>query len=1079
MEKTNTSSLHLKKISFRKVFQIFKSDLAQISTSWVTVVILAGLTVLAPAYAWLNIYASWDPYGNTKGLKVAVINEDVGGSIFQIDFNIGAEIVSTLKTNDKLGWIFCDNKDEGIKMVENGDVYAAIIIPEDFSLSLTTILDEHPKKLNIDYYINQKMNAIAPKIIGSATNTLKTEISTNIIETAVQKVLEKVNTVSTDLKEDYPNLKNSVHLLDNINKEVKELPDRLNNLSGNVENGVVKIDSASEDFVFIQNTIDDLVEFNGNMTEVISDAGEDIDKYSPKLRADLASAQSLFTDISHDAQYLSDEMQADKPVFISDINKLSDNLASLKKATGKIGDGLAEVNDGAVSDVITINNDISNDIDNMLEILSDLSKGTDDLSELEDLSTRLGNFCDDLADNLDDLEDRTEEVYQSGDNVLANLENISGELSDLVDTVNNNEGIRNISSAVTSLINSLNGINSILEKNQKEFGDIVSVNNKIIKDLNDLKGGLKDEGAMASLDNHLGQLGESLEKITQDSSGSYGSQAVEALKDLEGVLEQLEALLTQLENSSTAEDMASILVSLENSLKNVNSMLNNSSELFGVIIASNSAVIKDLENLSESLDENGLNDLENDINDLTRETGSVRKTLNSSRRDVKNELDDAEKLFHKIDDVCDDFSDGISELSGDVNKYSESISVTLKELKDIISKCNTELSAIQEEGKENIGTGTENINEQVTLLSNRLADLSNSVKDSSRMVTALKEIKEAAFDANSFIGTILNSMDDEALKNLENNLENGSELFQDINGILVNTKDALDDMSDFSDDVAEHGQATLDRLDKVKKEVPEIQSAVTVITDKADKISGEVTYDDLISLVQRDAEEDSDYFSSPVELSSHDVYVSENYGKGLAPFYSVLAFWVGVMFLGALLKTRVERSDVTYLPKEEYFGKYLLFALVAMAQGMVTALGDLLILRIPVHNPILFVIFSSFCSLIFSLIVYSLVSTLNNVGKALGIILLLLQVTASGGTFPIQVTPVFFRNINKFMPFTYGINGLREAIYGVNFDNLIKDFAALLIFGIIFTLYGCLCKKRLNEIFDAFSQNLKKSGVIH
>ncbi len=1081
MKKTDTNHVHLRNImsSFKKTARIFQSDIARILTSWVTIVILAGLTVLPPVYAWLNIYASWDPYGNTKGLKVAVINEDAGGNIFNIDFNIGAEIISNLKTNDKLGWIFCDSKDEGIKMVENGQVYAAIIIPEDFSLSLTTITDEHPKKLSIDYYKNQKLNAIAPKIIDTATNTLKTEISTNIIETAVQKILEKINTIGTDLKEDYPEFKNSVKLLDHINEEVNELPDRLNNLSGHMENGVIKIDSASEDFMFVENTIDDLVKFNDNMSDAISSTNDNIDHYSPELRADLASIQALFMDISGDAQYLSNEIKTGKPVFNDDISKLRDNLTELKEDANEISDDLLLVNSGGISDVMELNTDISNDIDNMLELLSDISESTGDLSETQSLLTKLGNLCDDLADNLDDLEDQADDIYEAGDSALASLENISRELAGLVDSINNGGGIKNITTSITSLINSLKTINGILGQNQKVFGNIIAVNNKIIEDLNNLKGGPVSEETIVSLDNHLGQLNSSLEKITQDLSGSYNSQAGQALSDLEGVLKQLENLLTQLKNSHSAEDMASIIDSLETGLKNINSMLKNSSDLFSVIITTNTAIIGNLQALSESLNNSGLNDLENNLNNLTRETDKVRQSLSSSSHDVKKELKSAESLFRKIDDVSDDFSDDISDLGTDVNKYSESISVTLKDIQDILSRCSTELARIQKEGSGKISSGTQDINEQVELLSNKFGDLNDSVKDSNRMVTALEDIKDAAFAANSFVGTLLNSMDDEALKNLENNLADGSALFQDMNGVLGNTKDILDDMSSFSDDAAKNGETTLDRLEKVKKEVPDIQSAVTTITGKIDKISGEVTYDDLINLVHRDVEEDSEYFSSPVVLSSHDVYVSENYGKGLAPFYSVLALWVGGMFLGALLKTRVDRTELSCSPREEYFGRYLLFAMVALAQGMVTALGDLFILRIPIHNPVLFILLCSFYSLIFSMIIYSLVSTLNNVGKALGIILLLLQVTASGGTFPIQVTPVFFRVINKFMPFTYAINGLREAIYGVTFDNLMKDILMLLVFGIIFTLYGCLTKKRLNEIFGVFAQNLKKSGIIH
>ncbi|WMJ89956.1 YhgE/Pip family protein [Anaerocolumna sp. MB42-C2] len=1081
MKKSKKVHIHLNKNfnAFRQVFRIFHSDLGKIMTSWVTVVILIGLTILPAVYAWLNIYASWDPYGNTGGLKVAVINEDAGGTLLGMDYNIGTEIMSTLKTNDKLGWIFCDNKDDALKMVEDGKVYAAIIIPEDFSLSLSTILDEHPKKLSIDYYKNQKLNAIAPKIIDSATNTLKTEISTNIIQTAVSKVLEQINTIGTDIKDNYPDLENSVNLLKHIDENVKELPDRLNNLTNNMEDGVVKIDSASDDFVSIQDTITDLVEFNDNMSEMITDTNKDIDKYSPELRSDLTSVQSLFKDISEDAEYLSSEVKTNKPKFISDINELSSNLTSLKEDLNDISEDLLRINENGVTDVMGLNNDISNDIDNIQKVLNDLKDGSDDLDQAEYLIRKLGNLCDDLADSLGDLEDQLDDLYNTNDDVLASLENISKELTAFVDSINNADNVKNINGTINTLITSLKTIDGILGNNQKLFAGIIATNNKIIDDLNTILKGLVTKDSITSLSNDIKQLSSALNKMTENPVSGIDSQTAAALKNLEGTLTQLENLLSQLENSKAGENIISIILSLESSLKNINSVLENSSGMFGAIITTNNAIIKDLQVLSKSLNANGLNDLENDMKKLNGQISAMRKTLKNSSEDVQDELKDAKRLLRQVDDLSDDLADGLSDLNSDISKYSESISITLKDVQDILSKTNSELAQYHGDGRDKINSFTQDMNEQIDTVNLRLSDLKDKVKNSSRMVTLLDDIKEVSFNASTAVGTVLNGINDEALENLQANLSSGSVLFQDINGILANTKDAINDLSDFSDDVAKRGETTIDKLEKVKKDIPEIQSGFNLITDKIDKLNGDITYDDLVNLVHRDVEEDSDYFSSPVELSSHDVYVSENYGKGLSPFYSVLALWVGGMFLAALLQTKVNQSEVMYTPKQVYFGKFLLFGTVAIAQGFVTALGDLIILRVPIHSPVLFTLLCCFFSLIFSMIIYSLVTTLNNVGKALGIILLLLQVTASGGTFPIQVTPVFFRTIYKFMPFTYAINGLREAIYGVNYDNLTKDIVRLCIFGIIFTLYGILFKKRLNEIFEAFTLNLKKSGIIH
>jgi putative membrane protein len=501
--------------------------------------------------------------------------------------------------------------------------------------------------------------------------------------------------------------------------------------------------------------------------------------------------------------------------------------------------------------------------------------------------------------------------------------------------------------------------------------------------------------------------------------------------------------------------------------------------MFKDIISTNESILKQLEGLPSTIDDDALAQLSNSVTDLKAQIQAVRKTLASTQQTIQTQLDDAKRMFNQISDICEHLSEALSDLRIDTNKFVESFSNTLEDVQELLDWSNDELAKIQKAGNSKIDPRTKDIVNMIDVLRTRLTDLNQAINDNNGVVTVLNDIQDTAFRANSSIGTILNRMNDKALQNVQDNLSSGSLLLGDINDVLGNSKGAIDDLSDFSDDVVATGQTTLDRLEDVKKKVPKLQSAVTKINSKVHELDNKVSYEDLSKLLSSNVDQESAYFSSPVDLTTHDVFVSENYGKGLAPFYSVLALWVGGMFLTALLKTKVGKTDGPYTPREEYFGKYMLFGSMAVAQGIVTALGDLFILKIPVDSPVLFVILAGFCSLIFSMILYSLVATLSNVGKAVGVIFMLLQITASGGTFPIQVTPIFFRAIYSYMPFTYAINGFREAIYGVNFNHLTKDIVVLIIFGFIFTTYGRVFKKPLNKLFEPFSQNLKKSGVIH
>ncbi len=136
---------------------------------------------------------------------------------------------------------------------------------------------------------------------------------------------------------------------------------------------------------------------------------------------------------------------------------------------------------------------------------------------------------------------------------------------------------------------------------------------------------------------------------------------------------------------------------------------------------------------------------------------------------------------------------------------------------------------------------------------------------------------------------------------------------------------------------------------------------------------------------------------------------------------------------------------------------------IAIFQALIVSLGDIYLLKVYVSNKSIFILFSIFISIIFSMIIYTLVSVFGNVGKALGVILLVLQISASGGTFPIEVTPGFFQRINPLLPFTYAVSGMREAVGGVIEGILLRDIIILLIYFTISILLALLLKKKLEK----------------
>lgn len=156
----------------KKVLQIFQRDLKRLLRSPAAALVMVGVCILPSLYAWFNIAANMDPYGNTKNVKVAIANCDTGGHTDSMDLNAGDTIVQNLKKNHQLGWTFVDEK-KAKSGVRSGKYYAAIVIPEDFSESLLSILSGDLKQPQLDYYINEKKNAIAPKITATGASTIQ------------------------------------------------------------------------------------------------------------------------------------------------------------------------------------------------------------------------------------------------------------------------------------------------------------------------------------------------------------------------------------------------------------------------------------------------------------------------------------------------------------------------------------------------------------------------------------------------------------------------------------------------------------------------------------------------------------------------------------------------------------------------------------------------------------------------------------------------------------------------------------------------------------------------------------------
>ena len=241
-------------------------------------------------------------------------------------------------------------------------------------------------------------------------------------------------------------------------------------------------------------------------------------------------------------------------------------------------------------------------------------------------------------------------------------------------------------------------------------------------------------------------------------------------------------------------------------------------------------------------------------------------------------------------------------------------------------------------------------------------------------------------------------------------------------------------------------------------------------------------FSELETLVAENKEEISDFLAAPVALKTHAVYKIENYGSSMAPFYSTLAIWIGGIILVAMMKVTVSENCLRELTRVKsrqlYLGRYISFLIVGLLQSTLIALGDLFYLGIQCEHPFLFLLACWFCSIVYVNIIYTLTVSFGDIGKAISVVLLVMQVAGTGGTFPIEVAPRFFQIVYPMLPFTHSMAALREAVGGLYGMDYWLDLAKLGIFLILSLILGLLLRKPVIRINAAFSEKLEETKLM-
>lgn len=259
-----------------------------------------------------------------------------------------------------------------------------------------------------------------------------------------------------------------------------------------------------------------------------------------------------------------------------------------------------------------------------------------------------------------------------------------------------------------------------------------------------------------------------------------------------------------------------------------------------------------------------------------------------------------------------------------------------------------------------------------------------------------------------------------------------------------------------------------DSLSATRDELVEMKEKLGVLIGKLNAAKDNEDYQAFLNILQRDPGLISDFISSPVDVEENPIYEIKNNGSAMAPFYIVLSIWVGSLILIAIVHTKV--IDPIGVTKEKnyqnYFGRYLIFFFVGQFQTILTVLGAIFFVGIQVQHPFLFFIAASFSSFAYTLLNYSLAYAFGAVGEAVSIVLMVVQVAGSGGSFPVEVLPKTFQVLYKYMPFAHSMNAIRETVAGMHENDYFIYLSGLIwwiLASLIIGLFLSIPAKRLNE----------------
>ncbi|NKC58990.1 YhgE/Pip domain-containing protein [Vagococcus fluvialis] len=657
---------------FKNVLELYRLDWTRIFKNKLTFVLMIALMFIPSLYAWFNIAALWDPYSNTGDIKIAVYSDDQTATVMDEEVNIGDTILENLKDNDSLGWQFVDSKEELDKGVRSGKYYAGIYLPKTFSENLLSFVKGDIKNPEIEYSVNQKINAIAPKISDKGAGTIKDTISDEFVATVSKTLMEVLNEVGFNLDSNLPSIKK-------ITSKILTVNDHLGDIDGYTKE-VLELNKKMPEF---KDKLKAANEFVGMIPEVNQMTGKvlELNKKMPEIEQYgglVYQVQGKIPEIQ-DAGRQINKIDND---FGDVVQMMDDAIVEAKKGLGIIQDAqkvLPEVNELTR----TVNGMIPGLKESIKEIqnaLPTIAKGVDEsINIIKTVTLETQKITAALVKEIEDHE-LSEAQKEAIHAKLVSLSEKLGAQSDMIQGVI--ELLQNLQSITAS--NQLDGAISQLQQ----------VKNAVDQMQYDVNNILNNWGAIS---NSTAELKNALNRINEEANTIFN--LVNRI-DTNAIQNNVDALLKDVQKALTEAGNITGSIVDDNLIDRVDELMTNTSETINRAIAflesyqkELPAIHKDIHAANELLNGN-MNLIINGINGgadfFTNDFPLLKNKMNQAANFIQKDLpgveSDIQNTMKMVNEKAPEFEKAMTAAVDLINNDWPNIKNGIVKASDLIKK---------------------------------------------------------------------------------------------------------------------------------------------------------------------------------------------------------------------------------------------------------------------------------------------------------------------------------------------------------------------------------------------------------